>query len=392
MKIRNFIFTIALIQPVLNSALSQSVPASSQSVPASSQSVPASSQSVKVNIAPVISSGATKTTTQDASSREVDPNIWFLFDDSGSMQEFVYYDPTATYILPTGLRGNPMPLIKDIDKYIFRPFIDHVAGWPMDIQPLKLISINTPPYQSLFPQCPKNVKDKKNCMVWQSYYSTRLLTLKSSLANTFLKDNPSVEESQVRVGYSKQRATAEDFQKVYSNLFPVKSIANNQTERLAMKKWLYSIHAVGHTPTRGAMANLYAEIYNNAHAPVTAGAKTNNIFIDDPDQPYDSKNNALLACRRNYVVLLSDGAWNGPITRNTITNEVLTNAGFPQTGKIATDHLVTTEDNTTLPDGNQYSPIAPYKKQIYSVTGFDVSPIRTLGDMAFLGWITDLDN
>ncbi|MGY0399885.1 MAG: hypothetical protein ACWIPH_08145, partial [Ostreibacterium sp.] len=266
MKIRNFIFTIALIQPVLNSALSQSVPASSQSVPASSQNVPASSQSVpassqnvpassqsvpapsqsvKVDIAPVISSGGTKTTTQGASSREVPPNIWFLIDDSSSMSIRMYYDPKTTYILPTDVDGNPSKMNK-------------MSPWA----------------QSRY--CPRQVKNMANCTIWYYFYSTRLLTLKSSLANTFLKDNPSVKESQVRVGYNTITTAKKDWQGGYSNMFPVKPFdnASGKANKKAMKEWLYNLHTAGSTPTREAMSHLYAEIYNNAHAPVTAGAKT----------------------------------------------------------------------------------------------------------------------
>ncbi|MGY0399886.1 MAG: pilus assembly protein [Ostreibacterium sp.] len=328
MKIRNFIFTVALVQPILNPALSQSV---------------------KVGIAPIIESGTTTTTTQSAKHSEVAPNIWFLLDDSGSMESGIAYDPKTIYVIPTDEDGKPRPSIKN------------------------------------------NLCDDQNnvanCNVWSNFYSTRMLTLKAALSNTFLKDSPSAKENNIRVGYT----TINAWQQNHKNIFPVKPFSSGskgKANRKAMKQWVYSLTADGNTQTRVFMSRLYAEIYNNAHAPVTAGAKTNNIFIDNPAQPYDSKNNTLLACRRNYVVLLTDGQWADSYSQNANVNKVLADAGFPQTGTIATNHLVTTEGSYTLPDGKQYKPMAPYRKQPYLVA----PTVRSLGDMAFLGWITDIDN
>lgn len=98
----------------------------------------------------------------------------------------------------------------------------------------------------------------------------------------------------------------------------------------------------------------------------------NNPFIKDPTKDYNTKTNPLLSCRRNHLLIFSDGEW-----------------GSEDFGGAYKKFKVkSTETKRTLRDGINYQPISPYKREINS--DFPAKQ-RSLADIAFTAWATDLD-
>lgn len=323
------------------------------------QAVTINSNSVPIN--PVITTGSEDVYTEEQ------PNIWFVLDDSGSMGSGIRYNPNVTYVLPKKINGGDMPIPYNYERLWYpNAFFNDANGTYFQ-------SSGTNGWRKS--SC-RHVSNKRNCAIWQNYYSDRMRVLKSALSLNFF-NNEKIDR--LRVGYlSLHNNTNEDYRgsPLSENRLPVLPLYGNQAEvnKKKFNKWLYRLYSSGGTPLRGRMASLFSDIITQSKSSNTGYDEELNPFLKIPGEDYDSTDNPLQVCRRNYAVILTDGSWNG--STNTQVNNALSSPSYIKSSK--------TESNDTLPDGIKYTPRSPYTK-IAKTT-------RTLADIAFAGWKTDMDN
>ncbi len=308
------------------------------------------------------------------SYKENPSNLWFILDNSGSMSQrsiystssisitngFVPYNPQITYKLPKRIDGSDMPLpasnLFGTPTYWDNPFRDDSKGknrWTR--------------YRNIWYARKKRNCDKtdRNCHIWANFYRTRLFTLKSSLSLVFNNEVNKKYLKNIRLGY--RSLSNRDVE-----ILPVAPLGGDTGEenQKQFNKWLYALTSGGVTPLRGKMAGTVHDIVEASKSK----SNVNNPFLENPGQSYDKDKNKILSCRRNYMLVLTDGGWNRE-TNNSVDNLL--------SGSIKSSTLV---ENDTFPDGRAYYPRAPYKRT------FTARQTRTLADIAFSGWKTDLDN
>lgn len=175
---------------------------------------------------------------------------------------------------------------------------------------------------------PGNTDERQNFANWYSFYRTRRSATITAATLAFQNLGAGI-----RLGWQRLNsdATIEGVQE-FSGI-----------HRQKFYTWVLSSPAVGSTSLREALQR--AGEYYKRDAP----------YRKDPT----NKRSELVACRQNYLILMTDGLWNGNLDPN-----------------------VGNEDNNThiLPDGETYEPQPPFS---------DTSS-NTLADLAFHYWRTDL--
>lgn len=302
-----------------------------------------------VEIAPYIPSG------EEASYIEAEPNLWFVLDDSGSMtwadqSNYLPYDSSVTYPLPTKIDGTPMPLPNGRNDIYITPFRSDANGTTSNV-------VDTGDTSVPHINCDW-VTNVTNCKIWLNYYSIKDRTLKSALSVVMFNDENRELTERIRVGY---RALNRD-----GNTLPVLPFygENADSSRDTMKRWLYGLNLGGGTPLRRPTYNLLNDIYYES----VYTNSPNNPFLQKPGEAPNTTDNKILSCRRNYMLVMTDGQWNG-------SNPPLNGMG-----------TVRVNNSYTLPDGKGYTPIAPYRRS--NLAGGR----QSLADIAFAGWKRDLDN
>lgn len=339
-----------------------------------------------VNISPFISSGSASI----GSGNSVAPNLWFFINNNQSMNfsyfadnKNINYDKEFTYEIPYDLNGKRLPdpskdsRIKHVNWAYEKPFVDYVEG--------NSFEVNEDGGTGFCEETDK-IKSKEQCQIWQSYYGTRIAAVKSTMSIVLTEERQRFKNT--RVGFitpfSTSNVTVSEGG-VKDKPLPVLPLTADKDHKEFMR-WVFGIGKVAED--KAWMASVAKTVNQISRA---AKKTTNkNPFIMDPTKDYNVKSNPLLACRRNHLLVLSDGEW---------ANESFTDSVYkkfkPQS----------TSKSRTLPDGTKYEPIAPYLR--YYTNGFDENdqPVgpgelgvevdhegsRSLADITFNAWATDLD-
>ncbi len=174
---------------------------------------------------------------------------------------------------------------------------------------------------------------RTNFANWFSYYRTRMLASKAGISAAFHQQGTAM-----RVGYGGINNMGS---KIDVNGF-------SGTHRTAFFNWLFGVKAAGGTPLREALIN--AGEYFKTEVPWRVTPTT--------------ASSALLECRQNYTILMTDGYYNDTDTGGEHDN----NAGIAITG----------------PKGRSYTyaPKSPFASTYNN----------TLADIAMNYWKTDLDS
>ncbi len=346
-----------------------------------------------VNISPVISADSGVGYSEDQA------NLWFLLDDSGSMGGryddageddekylrigYIEYDPDITYVLPNRMDGTPMPLPTS-DWIYMKPFINDADGKNLsDWSTTTVFKYNTntfySPLYSDVPSCSTlepNPTKLDNCYIWRNYYSSRIGLLKSALSLNLFGEANASKTKDVRIGYKSLHNHSE--LGLAPNILPVLPFYGSDADanKAKFQKWLYSLYAGNGTPLRQLYSKTVSDIITQSKESNTDYNSTKNPFADIPGQPINDSNEAKV-CRRNYIVLFTDGDWNS-------TSESVVTANLASPSYIKTAGV---NDSDTFPDSEHYSPFAPFAyKDINNTEG------TPLTDIAFAAWKTDMDD
>lgn len=332
--------------------------------------------SAQVYISPFIAAGSQST----GDSGSAAPNLWFFVNNNQSMEYVPSEDssntsmtfiPSHTYEIPYRLDGERFPDPPTDPKQAYAtPFynylqngIDYVSG---ENQGLTDEYDLNKCYGT--PATGWTAEQKKNCRIWQTYYNTRGNAVKSILSIVLTENKDLFKDT--RVGYISAFPDANlpgNEGGRGDRTVPVLPLAKENNYQTFMR-WLFGL---GRQSDGEAYMQRVAETVNK----ITNKAKVNskdNPFIKDPEQDFNATTNPLLACRRNHLLIFSDGEWASEDFDGSVYNRFQVNS---------------TETKRTFPDGVEYNPIVPYKRNITS----DSTSQRTLADIAFNAWAKDMD-
>jgi len=202
--------------------------------------------------------------------------------------------------------------------------------------------------------------ERQNFANWYSFYRTRNLTVISAAALAFAEIDPSV-----RVGWQAlNTCRGSDVTLLTGSCLGWTGVSygsnaikefTDATHRQAFYDWLFSLPVGGDTPLRQAMvrAGDYFSLGSGADSPY------NNI----PGVVAQKNDPPPYGCRRNFHLLMTDGAWNDNL--NGVGNLDSTSTSLPASG-------------------GTYNPNSAYSR-VYRDSYSD-----TLADLAFRYWSTDL--
>jgi type IV pilus assembly protein PilY1 len=180
---------------------------------------------------------------------------WFGYDlDAGAAQPAYYY----MYNNATGTPPDPTNTCKDNGSYV------------------KVVVSATSCDSSYGRTCPSGADERVNFANWYSYYSTRMLMMKSGIATAF-----SAIDDKYRVGFSSLQGSL--------NFVPVSDF--DGTQKNAWYNKLYGVFPNGGTPLHIALDR--AGQYFSGATPYGASP--------DPMQ---------YSCQKNFSILSTDGYWN----------------------------------------------------------------------------------
>ncbi len=276
-----------------------------------------------VDISPVVSSG------NSVSYREEEKiNLWFLLDDSGSMNiPAEPYDANVSYVVPEDIT-NPS------------------ATYPTT-----------------------------NWDIWDTYYRRKIDVLKSSLSVVLFNSANSHLTKNVRIGF---RGFAPGPSTNALPLLPFYG-PNETANKVTMYNWLWNMRGIYWTPLVDRFAKVVDEVTVAASDPTS----NKNPFLENPGQAPDPVNNKILSCRRNYMLVMTDGRANSvqaePIP--PLINGIRVNTQY------------------TLPDNETYTgDLAPYKNNAYRscpgtgcIASLDSADRTTVADVALAAWKNDMD-
>ncbi len=329
---------------------------------------------------------------------------------------YIDYDPSVTYKLPNRIDGTRFELPKDQNQFYPWAFRDDAlneykkanggGSRPLSVlnirdkkDPRKLLNAfycNWDGYECEYLYLPTmcyKQKDIDNCRTWMSFYMTRMDVLQSSLSLSLDDEKSADKLKRLRLGYNSlhNRIAKIGYKPGYS---PGTPIAKNRilpvapfygTEAVASKKalkqWLYSLSANGYTPARGLLTEMLKDIFIASDSKKTSA---NNPFLVKPGEAPNSTSNQALACRRNYMMIMSDGGWNRTKSSEVYSN--LKTAAIAQSN--STGKMLWTRKNYTIPAGGKdysYNIMPPYNYNYSRTT-------PTLTDIAFTTWWKDMDN
>ncbi|MGB1478955.1 MAG: pilus assembly protein [Marinobacter salsuginis] len=321
----------------------------------------------------------------------VDPNLMFVFDDSGSMgwrympdnlggdaaQNWyyssdvnkIYYDPDVTYLPPfkpdgSGRYPNSSYTNAPVNGFDSNSATDDLSTY---IRFDQIGSIEEGFYMDLIQstQCLTNPKDnscyntvllnnaaadvKQNYANWFSYYSTRDKAAKSGITEAFfnLPENIRVGYGAINVNNNTIDGVA-DTDTIVSGVRPYTSARRQQ-----FLTWLHGKSVSGGTPLRTALKDI-GEYYSRSDNQGPWGAT-----------PGTNDTTAQVECRQSFSILMTDGIWNG---------------GSPSVGNV--DNTAGPSYTNPDPDGDDFSYTA--------VSPFADSHSNTLADVAMEYWKNDL--
>ncbi len=221
--------------------------------------------------------------------------------------------------------------------------------------------------------------DKRKCQIWKTYYSTRILALKSavSLAIYYELGEGDNKDKKVRFGFQPLYDANKNAHQFALNVPAIQRLplkVNSVASRKELYRWLFSLTPdfrgkIG-TTTRRSIQNLLQEVRVNARTADKYKGKDYyaRIFLEDPSQKYDAKTNKKYTCRKSSNIIFTDGGW------GSVSNKEARLGGL---------HYDSSSKVTELPDGTPYNEkMKPY----YAGSG-----IENIADMALSAWITDLD-
>lgn len=328
----------------------------------------------------------------------VDPNLMFVFDDSGSMGwrympddlggndiynnwyyssdvNKIYYDPDVTYVPPfkpdgSGRHPNssytsapvngfdPNSQTDNLSQYIRFDQIGTIEeGFYMDLIQSQECLANPKDNDCYNTVLLNNAADevKQNYANWFSYYSTRDKAAKSGITEAFF-DLP----ENIRLGYGAININdntidgVADTDTIVSGARPFN---NNRREQFL--SWLQSKDVSGGTPLRTALKDI-GEYYSRSDNRGPWGAI-----------PGTNDNTAHVECRQSFSILMTDGIWNG---------------SNPSVGNV--DNAPGPTYTNPDPNGDDFS--------YQAVSPFADNYSNTLADVAMKYWKndlrTDLDN
>lgn len=329
----------------------------------------------------------------------VDPNMVFIFDDSGSMGwrympdslggndvynnwyysshvNKIYFNPTVTYTPPYKPDGsgrypnssytdapvdgfNPNSTKDNLSQYIRFDQIGAIEeGFYMEFDSSSASCVNDPYQNSCYTAVKLNNASadiKQNYANWFSFYSTRDKASKSGITEAFftLAEN-------VRLGYGAININNNTIDGVADTDTLVSGVRPyNSTRREEFLSWLHAKNVNGGTPLRTALKDV-GEYYSRSDNRGPWGA---NPGTDD--------NTAHVECRQSFSILMTDGIWNG---------------NSPNVGNV--DNTAGPSYTNPDPNGEDFS----YK----AVSPFADNHSNTLADVAMKYWKndlrTDLDN
>jgi type IV pilus assembly protein PilY1 len=323
----------------------------------------------------------------------VDPNLMFVFDDSGSMGwrympdglsnssrkyyysstvNTVYFDPDVTYLPPykpdgSGRYPNSSYTNAPVNGFNSNSTKDNLSnytrygtlgrtideGFYMEFDDTDSWCINNFTSDSCYTTVLLNnasAEVKQNFANWYSFYSTRDKAAKSGITEAFftLPEN-------IRIGYgaiNKGGSSIDGESNTHTIVSGVR--AYNNTRRNEFLSWLHDKNVSGGTPLRTALKDV-GEYYSRTDNKGPWGAN-----------PGTNDNTDHVECRQSFAILMSDGTWNGSDPSNIGNSD---NTAGP---------------SHTNPDPNgsdfTYSPVSP----------FSDSHNRTLADVAMEYWKNDL--
>ncbi|PID66708.1 MAG: hypothetical protein CR975_01365 [Gammaproteobacteria bacterium] len=220
----------------------------------------------------------------------------------------------------------------------------------------------------------EDAADKKNCQIWKTYYSSRLLALKSGVALAMYKNlaDGANKDKPIRFGYQMLKNVDHLARGFTGNrTLPVK--ANTEANRREFYQWLFAITVGSGTPMRGTVSAFLNKLKESGWG----GSSTGNIYLQDPSKPYNKDTNKALTCRHNHNIIFTDGEWNGTPNHDVVAD----------LGEYA--HVSTESSSILLPDGKEYKAMTPYR--VLPDDMQDEEGVVYLADMAFRSWVTDLD-
>ncbi|HJU38714.1 MAG TPA: hypothetical protein VJ724_04015, partial [Tahibacter sp.] len=196
---------------------------------------------------------------------------------------------------------------------------------------------------------------RRNFANWYSYYRTRSLMARSSLATAFAR-----RDDTIRIA----------FQNLNSNLFGDASTIESfgGAARSAFFRWLLTDRANGGTPNRAAMTRamtFYSSGYANGRGTGTNG-RFNPYWENIPGQPNGGRE---LTCRQNFHLLVTDGYWNSDAPADV--------------GPKVTQTF-------DLPDGRRYSSSSAHTRAYWNEARPPGAAAPGLADIGFRAWATDL--
>ncbi len=267
----------------------------------------------------------------------VDPNLMFVFDDSGSMGwrfmpdalngkagnkyyyssavNKIYYDPNVTYLPPfkpdgssrfpnssytnAPVNGFSSSSTKDnLSNYIrFDSLASIEEGFYMELDqttPCLADPTDNSCYTTVLLNS-ASAEIKQNYANWFSYYSTRDKAAKSGITDAFF-DLP----ENIRVGYGAININNSTIDGVSNTDTIVSGVRPyNNTRREQFLSWLQNKNVSGGTPLRTALKDI-GEYYSRPDNQGPWGAN-----------PGTNDSTAHVECRQSFSILMTDGIWNG---------------------------------------------------------------------------------
>ena len=322
----------------------------------------------------------------------VDPNLVFVFDDSGSMGwrympsdlggndwysnhyysshvNKIYYDPSVTYeppYMPDGTSRYPDSSYTDawVNGFDQSDGTDNLSN---DIRFDQIGSIEEGFYMQFnsSTSCDGNPKQddcyttvllnnasdgvKQNYANWFSYYSRRDLASKSGITEAFF-DLP----ENIRLGYGAININNTTIDGENTDTLASGVRAYDSTRRQQFLTWLHNKNVSGGTPLRTALKDV-GDYFSRAD---NRGPWGNDPGTNDTSSQVE--------CRQSYTILMTDGIWNGNSS--------------PQVGNV--DGASGPSHTNPKPEGDDFN--------YQAVSPFADDHSNTLADVAMQYWKTDL--
>lgn len=373
------------------------------------QGVAFTATAANVPISPIIT-GASGGYSED------EGNLWFSVDNTCSMYFWTEYDDEITYELPVGVDGKAMPMPSSNRYTKIDPFLKRTEKAKCDFwkAPHAIASSTDEDawfnasqddnQRSLFAGrrmfggndkvCGssiygKSYPDSDNCRIWLKYYSDRMRMLKSAISLALFTPEGKKLLSKLRVGYE---SYSESLNNPSSNnwkvkpMYDVDGLIGSQKQQALHQGFFALVPDSGRTALK-APVSLLDKIQKKS--------KTNeagNPFLVNPTKKYAEGSNEKRMCRRNSLLMLTDGQWE--ILYDSDSNDNLS-TNYPGIAKVR----VTNSYN--LPDGKSYTGLlAPYNnarsrnsKNLPTTLPVNESQnnFQVMADIALAAWKTDLD-